>query len=385
MKKIIPLFILLFFISILQTQPLEIFSQDLNRDNKINKEFINLENKPNGSPFGVLEFLNWNHDWNRHHYSNRVSLEKAVALMKDAGISWVRVDFMWEDIEPRKGKLNFKKYDAIVELLTNNGINILGLLSYSASWAGPAWNSPPYNDGSFVTYVANIISRYKDKVKHWEIWNEPDDTQYWVPQDGMVRYTQLLKKAYTKAKEIDPECKILNGGLSKSITLSLKRIYKNDGQGYFDILAIHPYVNPLYEIDVARLTGLYNGCKKIMRENGDDKKIWFTELGAPGVKSPSKSNAWWFGVSPTEAQQAAWIKRVYTEILPELPDCEKIFWAFLRDTNGYWRNGIDYFGLVRKDFSKKPAFNAYKESVELWDTLLKNRKPKEKLRGVSPW
>jgi len=385
MKKITLLFVLLFLVSVLLILPSEIFSQDLDRDNKISKELINLETNPSDSPFGVLEFLNWNHDWNHHHYRSRASLEKAVALMKGAGISWIRVDFMWEDIEPREGRLNFKKYDDIVELLTENNINILGLLSYTASWAGPAWNSPPYDDETFVTYVANVIGRYKDKIKYWEIWNEPDDTQYWTPQDGMVRYTQLLQKAYIRAKEIDPECKILNGGLSKSITLSLRKIYKNGGQGYFDILATHPYVNPLYEIDVARLTGLYNGCKKIMAENGDDKKIWFTELGAPGVKYRSKSKGWWFGVSPTEAQQAAWVKRVYTEILPELPDCERIFWAFLRDTKGYWHNGIDYFGLVRNNFSQKPAFTAYKESVELWNTSLKNRKPKEKLRGISPW
>ena len=122
-----------------------------------------------------------------------------------------------------------------------------------------------------------------------------------------------------------------------------------------------------------------------MQENGDDKKIWFTELGSPGVKSPSQVNSWWLGMSPTEAQQAEWVKKIYTEILPELPGCDKIFWAFFRDCQNHWNNGIDYFGLVRWDFSKKPAFIAYKESVRLWNESLKYKKPKEKIRGVSPW
>lgn len=362
-----------------------IIAQDLVRDNKMKKELMNLENKSNDNPFGVLEFLPWNHNWNNYKYPDQGSLKKAVALMKEAGISWVRMDFLWDDIEPQKGKLNFEKYDYIVDLLTQNNIRILGLLSYSASWAGLTWNSPPYEDESFVGYVSNVVSRYKDKVKYWEIWNEPDDPQYWTPQDGMLRYTQLLKKVYLKAKEIDPDCKILNGGLSKTINLSLKKIYQNGGKGYFDILAIHPFVNPLNEVDVARVKGLYNGCKKIMQDNGDDKKIWFTELGSPGVRSPSQSNSWWLGMSPTEEQQAAWVKRIYTEMLPELPDCDKIFWAFLRDCKNYWNNGIDYFGLVRWDFSKKPAFDAYKESALEWNRSPQIRKPQEKLRGMSPW
>jgi len=358
-------------------------AQDLTRDAQLEKGLLDLETKPNISPFGVLEFLPWNHPWNNYKYPDAGALKKAVALMREAGIGWVRMDFLWEDIEPQKGKLNFEKYDYLVDLLTQNNIGILGLLSYSVSWAGPTWNSPPYSDESFVNFAAQVIGRYKDKVQYWEIWNEPDDEQYWTPQDGLKRYTYLLKKVYLKAKEVAPDCKILNGGLSKTITLSLKNIYKNGGKGYFDILAIHPFVNPLNAVDVARVKGLYNGCKKIMQDNGDDKKVWFTELGAPGVPSPTQSNSWWLGMSPTESQQAEWVKKIYTEILPELPDCEIIFWAFLRDCQNYWNNGIDYFGLLRWDFSKKPAFNAYKEVAQ--SGVARSSKKGEKLKGASPW
>ena len=362
-----------------------VVAQEPTRETAIDKALSNLKNQSDDNPFGVLEFLHWDHDWNNHKYPNQGSLKKAVALMKEAGIGWIRMDFLWEDIEPQEGQLDFEKYDYLVDLLTQNNIKILGLLSYSASWAGPAWNSPPREDASFVQYVSNVIGRYKDRVKYWEIWNEPDDEQYWRPQDGMVRYTSLLKKVYSQAKMIDPDCKILNGGLSKAITLSLKMIYLNGGKGNFDILAIHPFVNPLNEVDVSRVKGLYSGCKRIMQDNQDDKKVWFTELGSPGVSSPSQANSWWLGMSPTEAQQAVWVKRVYTEILPELEDCEKIFWAFLRDCNNYWNNGIDYFGLLRWDFSKKPAFNAFKTVAKEWDGSLRIKKTQEKLRGVSPW
>lgn len=321
------------------------------------------------SPFGVLAFLSWNHQWNNYMYSDR-DLVRAVKLMKEAGITFVRLDLMWSDIEPRQGQFEFSRYDRIVDLLAENNIGILGLLCYTVDWAGPAWNGPPYDNKTFVNYAAAVMGRYKDKIKYWEVWNEPDDEQYWIPQDRMVRYTSLLKDVYTEAKRVDPSCKILTGGLSKSIAVSLRRIYKNGGGPYFDILAIHPFVNPLNLENVKLVKGNYEGCKRIIKENGDDKKIWFTEIGCPGVRAPSSSNAWWFGTSPTEEQQAAWVKKFYTKILPELPDCEKAFWSDFRDTKEHFKNGIDYFGLIRWDFSKKPAFDAYKESAEWW---LKNK------------
>lgn len=333
------------------------------------------------NPFGVLAFLAWNHSWNNYKYSGK-DLEKAVSLMKECGISFVRMDFLWNDIESKQGEFNFAKYDNIVNLLTDNEIQILGLLSYIADWAGSSWNSPPYNNKTFVNYVSKVIDRYKDKVKYWEIWNEPDDEQYWTPQDNMIKYTALLKEVYTTAKKISSVCKILNGGLSRNIPQSLKEIYKNNGGKYFDILAIHVFVHPKNKADVRRILSSYNICKQIMKENNEDKKIWFTELGCPGVKSSSQIKNWWAGDNSTEEQQAELVKKVYTGIIMEMPDCDKVFWAFFRDCLNHWNNGIDYFGLIRWDFSKKPAFNAYQNAVKLWDESLKYKNPaqKKKLR-----
>ena len=74
------------------------------------------------NPFGVLEFLHWNHSWNNYKYSSKKDLVKAIALMKEAGVGWVRVDFLWAEIEPEKGRFDFTKYDEIVGLVTQSGI-----------------------------------------------------------------------------------------------------------------------------------------------------------------------------------------------------------------------------------------------------------------------
>ena len=70
------------------------------------------------NPFGVLEFLHWNHSWNNYKYPSLKELESAVTLMKEAGAGWVRFDFLWEDIEPKQGEFNFSKGQ--VNLVPNN-------------------------------------------------------------------------------------------------------------------------------------------------------------------------------------------------------------------------------------------------------------------------
>lgn len=319
------------------------------------------------NPFGVLEFLHWSHPWNNNKYSRKEDLIKVVALMKQAGAAYVRMDFLWEDIEPKEGQFEFAKYDYIVDLLNKNNINILGLLDYSASWASPEglWNYPPENNKLFLSYALRVIERYKDKVKYWEVWNEPDSSAYWRPQDGLKSYCRLLKDVYLAAKRIDPDCRILNGGLAQGLS-SVNRLYDNGAKDYFDILNIHIFENPLNQDSIKAVVAYPRLAYKIMSRNGDaHKNIWVTEIGCPGVKRGQEERNWWMGKNPDERQQALWVKEVFTELLKQ-GYVNKIFWAFFRDCNSHWSNGIDYFGLIRWDFSRKPSFKAYKECFSNW-------------------
>ncbi len=319
------------------------------------------------NPFGVLEFLHWNHAWNNFKYPSRVELERSAALMKEAGVGWVRVDFLWQDIEPNEGCFQFEKYDLIVDVLSQYGINILGLLNYSADWAADCaeWNCPPKDNGFFVKYSAKVIERYKGRVNYWEVWNEPDSGVYWSNQDGLKSYCALLKDVYIAAKEINPDCRILNGGLANGLA-SVNRLYDNGAKDYFDILNIHFFESPLNQGGIKAVAAYPKLAYKVMLRNGDaNKKIWITEIGCPGIKRGSNTKNWWLGKNPTEKQQAEWVKKVYTELLKN-KNVEKIFWAFFRDTKEHWDNGVDYFGLVRWNFSKKPSFNSYLDCFRKW-------------------
>lgn len=315
------------------------------------------------SPYAVLDFLSWDHDWNRHHNGGEKA-ERTVRLMKEAGVGMVRLDFLWQDVEPQMGKFDFEKMDRLVDLLSKNDIKILGMLQYNVSWAsGAAWNKAP-SKKFFTLYARAVVARYKDRVKYWEIWNEPDQATYWAPQDDMKSYVELLKAVYPALKEEDPTCTVVLGGLSGGCVLPMRRIYKNGGGLFFDVVNLHPFVNPLSPDPIEQVAAIYRGVYRLMEANCDaEKPIWFTEIGAPGVPKDRTTKDWWLGKNSNEAEQAEWVTTLYTEAL-KWKGVKKIFWAFFRDTPEHFLTGTDYFGLVRKDFSKKPAFEAYKKLVK---------------------
>jgi hypothetical protein len=89
-----------------------------------------------------------------------------------------------------------------------------------------------------------------------------------------------------------------------------------------------------------------------MLARGDDKPIWFTEFG---WSTTSKQ----CGVS--EATQADYLRRAF-EYIKQDPYVEVATWYNFRN-NFYDSDADDYeaqFGLMRTDFTKKPAYTAFK-------------------------
>lgn len=318
--------------------------------------------RDNSSPYGVLAFFAWNHDWNNHHYPSIDTVKRDIDLMTVAGVGFVRTDFLWMDLEPRQGQFDFERFDTIVNALRDAHIGILGTLEYNPVWRNGQWNDPP-DPALYEAYTRTVVRHFKDRVRYWEIWNEPDHAAYWSPQDELSAYSALLKRIAPVIREEDPTAKVVLGGLAKDWPFNLRRIYKKAGKESFDIVNIHPFVNPLDKNAQNTLRGIYIAVQRVMKEFGDETKpLWATEIGCPGVRAHTDKNSWWMGPSPTEEEQAAWVRSVYTVSLAQ-PGVQKVFWAFWRDTD-HFKDGVDNFGLVDQEAKKKPAFLAYQEMAD---------------------
>ena len=86
-------------------------------------------------------------------------------------------------------------------------------------------------------------------MKYWEIWNEPDNPDYWSKQDDLKSYSQLLSAASKAIKEVDPSAKIVMGGLRRNYYVNLRKIYQYAGKDSFDVVNVHPFslriINPI--------------------------------------------------------------------------------------------------------------------------------------------
>jgi hypothetical protein len=319
------------------------------------------------NPFGLLAFLQWNHDWNNWHFPDNL-VQKAAAQIKDLGVGMVRMDIVWSDIHRGRNLYDFSRYDQLVSILTEAGLKLLVPLHYNKIRTTPdgveVWNRPPDSFEEFADYVNATVKRYKSKVRHWEIWNEPNHPVYWVaPPDKLATYAKLLRLSYAAAKRADPKCTVLNGGLTEPVIEDVKNLYAHGGKSITDVLAIHTFIDPFLPDAEERFDSILDAVRRTMKENGDaKKKIWITEMGCPGLPENSSVKDWWAGKNLSEAEQAGWLEKQYT-MMRKHPFVEKIFWAFYRDTGDFFGDGTDYLGLVRLDLSPKPAFDRMKKLI----------------------
>ena len=232
-------------------------------------------------------------------------LNRELDAVAKTGARWFRVQIDWSVIEPVKGQYDWGYVDRTIDAARAHNLKVLGLIAYTGAWARPPgsfFSAFPNDPADYGDFAAAVVSRYGDRVSHWELWNEPNLPLFsgFTVSNG-ARYTELLKAAYPAIKRVQPNSTVVSAGLSRllgedSPPAFMAQMYAAGAQGFFDAAAAHPYVFP------AGLAGdTDNGWSDVgrmhdvMAANGDGgKKIWMTELGAP-TSAPSAQ-----GVSQSE-------------------------------------------------------------------------------------
>lgn len=314
------------------------------------------------SPYGVASHFMWD------SYTDadiNTELDQAQA----AGAKWIRFDVGWSATE-EQAKGTYWRMTRLTNII--NGIKSRGMEPVPAVMGTPAWANnnagmwtPPTNDQDFYDYMKYITARF-NTVRYWEIWNEPNLPEFWQPAPDAARYTKLLQAGYRGLKAGNPNALVISGGLSNNDKEYLQQMYNAGARGYFDLFGLHPYTenrSPYYtchsydhEWNFCGITDM----KQTMEANGDTgKHIFVTETGW------TTSKVSW-GV--TESQQAQFLTEAYNRILTEFPYVDALVIYNLRnrgtDPNSTVAN--DNFGIIRKDFTHKPAYDAFSNGAHNW-------------------
>jgi hypothetical protein len=310
---------------------------------------------PQPAPTGAPSFGLNSHLLSR--YPDPSTMDLPAQAVVDLGLGWVREDFHWHRIQPSPVGYDWTFSDAAMRALLQRNINVLGVLGPSVGWATQQRGDPendvsfyPPNPRYFAEYARAVVHRYKRYIHHWEIWNEPDHRFFWQPQPDPAAYTELLKQAAAAIRAEDPGAKILIGGLNPFDTAFLRDVAAAGAWGSFDILAIHPYVDPWAPED-GNLASVTDAVRVVAGRYGA-KPIWATEVGWASGRSDRDPAG-----RADEQVQANHLVRAL--LLLWQAGVERSFWYTLKDDPGN-PYGLFALGSGRADLSRpKPAYYAF--------------------------
>lgn len=120
-------------------------------------------------------------------------------------------------------------------------------LNATAPWLAPATSGELQK---WADFVGRLTTHFGTKVAYYEIWNEPNITDFWYGGASPSAYGELLRTSFLAIKGANAQATVMFGGLSRNDLGFLKGVYTaldnkySDGatnRHYFDILNVHPY------------------------------------------------------------------------------------------------------------------------------------------------
>ncbi|MEO7111776.1 MAG: cellulase family glycosylhydrolase [Polyangiaceae bacterium] len=195
------------------------------------------------------------------------SADVGMDVAKAAKVKWVRLDFNWTDLEPSSGTFNFAPFDALVSAATSHGKQVLAVLAYAPAWAssgdtkGDGTNNDVPADGAYAAFVTAVVTHFKSNVTHYELWNEPNLTQFFEGSTSdytsriLVPGADALHAACASCSVVAPAVASVGSAYDTWLDASLTA-----AQSKIDIVSGHIYAPFQSEDSTAGLTadGFFN-------------------------------------------------------------------------------------------------------------------------------
>ena len=299
-------------------------------------------------------------------------IQRTLQMVREMGSPWVVEFFPWAYIEHSQGRFEWEHTDIVIDHATAQGLTVIARVGWVPEWARPSADgqetTPTYLDADhyqdLAVFVAAFAARYRERVSHIIIWNEPNLSFEWGyrPVDPAA-YTDLLRAVYPAAHDANAEVVVLAGALAPTLeprgSLAglndleyLEEMYAAGAASYFDALAVHAYglgfppeADPAVDVVNFRRTEL---LREIMIAHGDeDKPIHITEAGW------NDHPRWAQAIRP--AQRITYTIGAYEWARQNWPWCDSVaIWAFRYPAPLH--NYQDYYAFVTADFLPKPIY-----------------------------
>ncbi len=294
------------------------------------------------------------------------------------GARYLREDLSWATVERRRGRFDWRRYDAVFGVAAQYGLTVLPVLDDAPRWSGGSERSLPTEQRALARFAARAVARYgpggtfwrahpelpRRPADHLELFNEPYLPDYSAGRPNPGQYARLVAAAVPAARAANPGVRFLieadttyspDGGRTYSDWLSGMYAAVPDLGSYFDAVAVHPYAkgSPLtYTPGVddrrqsRRLERIHDA---LVARGAGDKHLWVTEVGWSTCRRGEDC--------VSESKQAAYLRDVFA--------LQRVHWAGYVDAVFVYalqdypsRDSQGSFALLRRDGSRKPGWYA---------------------------
>ncbi len=273
-----------------------------------------------------------------------------MPLLAKAGITQIRDEQYWQDVETRRAAYVFPQMDRdYMKAAAANGLHPLiemtfGNTLYDHAPGDPAKAYAPFTDEGregYADYGRAILHQYGAQISALEVWNEYNGTWCDGPAaaDRPAFYAAMLKTVYPRIKAARPDVTVLGGAAVLAPLPWFEDLFAHGALAFMDGVVIHPYRGRPegVERDIAALVSAMKGTPK---------PIWATECGNSGDLEPGRRAS------------AKYLVRLMT--LMRSCNVARMYWYLGRDYNEFTS------GLLRVDgggYLPTATYAAYSELI----------------------
>lgn len=292
--------------------------------------------------------------------------------VREAGIGWVRIDFIWPWVEPAQDQFDWRVYDEIVAAARARGLSIYATLAYSPAWAtdGPSATGVPRSVDDWTDVCIRAADRYRGKIQVWGLWNEPNQDNFWAGSRNDY-IEKILKPGSTAIRSADAAAKIAGPDLANLTAgdsdwyVWLRDILQK-ASDRIDIVAHHIYDRDGSR-DVTRklddntqfggspsLWPLINpSLREVLRNTGWlGRPVWITETG-------------WASDQVGDTGQATHLSGLLSDWFTQQPGREWIDKIFIYELIDDPNPSVPRWGLLQPNGSAKTSYTTVKGFIDL--------------------
>ena len=210
-------------------------------------------------------------------------VERHMRVARDVGARYLRCAFTWNAIEKAQRQYDWPFWDRLVNAAERAGNGLIPYVAYTPEWAALVkqdfWTQPPLDPQLYADFMYQAALRYRGRIHAWEIWNEPDNREYW--RGSAAEFARMVELASVAIRRADPAAVLVLGGMSLGPSEFFQSLIREQHvDRYVDVIATHGYPESWGQLRTERQYREWiTAMQALIGEGGMGVDFWTNEMG----------------------------------------------------------------------------------------------------------